>query len=405
MEKTIDWLLELGHIQRDVLSPWGSRITLAPKPHQEHVEDIKDYIWRFCINYILLNKITRPAEYPIPRCDDAVMYGFGDATFFILLDAFSGYHQIRLSPSSIAKTAFFAPRGRKYVWVVMPFGLRNCPVIFLGMMHDLRELWTTLCEEYGVPNSDDEGSTIIMDDTFLFSASEDNAFILVRCVCLIARKYNLTWKLAKSRWFPEKVEFVGVDVSKKGNSPASSKDERLRTWKLPQNPRDIMSFIGFAIFYVRWIPYFEIKIQPLRHLISSLPLDVPFCSGAFTSIHQALYKNIQDHLLSAPILQRANIKKRFYLKTDFSSKGLGFALCQPDDSTAALAAMRREDAGAICEFDLLVKSELRLLPIAFGSIEKPLVTRCIFTPTPANAWQPLGLPPRIVIFCGGDRSR
>jgi hypothetical protein len=333
------------------------------------------------------------------------MYGFGDATFFILLDAFSGYHQIRLSPSSIAKTAFFAPRGRKYVWVVMPFGLRNCPVIFLGMMHDLRELWTTLCEEYGVPNSDDEGSTIIMDDTFLFSASEDNAFILVRCVCLIARKYNLTWKLAKSRWFPEKVEFVGVDVSKKGNSPASSKDERLRTWKLPQNPRDIMSFIGFAIFYVRWIPYFEIKIQPLRHLISSLPLDVPFCSGAFTSIHQALYKNIQDHLLSAPILQRANIKKRFYLKTDFSSKGLGFALCQPDDSTAALAAMRREDAGAICEFDLLVKSELRLLPIAFGSIDKPLVTRCTFTPTPANAWQPLGLPPRIVIFCGGDRSR
>ena len=115
MEKTIDWLLELGHIQRDVLSPWGSRITLAPKPHQEHVEDIKDYIWRFCINYILLNKITRPAEYPIPRCDDAVMYGFGDATFFILLDAFSGYHQICLLPSSIAKTAFFAPRGRNYV--------------------------------------------------------------------------------------------------------------------------------------------------------------------------------------------------------------------------------------------------------------------------------------------------
>jgi hypothetical protein len=111
MEKTIDWLLNLGHIQRDVLSPWGSRITLAPKPHQEHVDHIKDYIWRFCVNYILLNKITRPAQYPIPECDDAVMYGFGDATYCILLDAFSGYHQIRLSPASIAKTAFFAPRG------------------------------------------------------------------------------------------------------------------------------------------------------------------------------------------------------------------------------------------------------------------------------------------------------
>ncbi len=222
MEKTIEWLKSLGHIQRNVLSPWASRITLAPKPHQEHIDNIKDYIWRFCVNYILLNKITRPAMYPIPRCDDAVMYGFGNAQFFILLDAFSGYHQIRLSEASIAKTAFYAPRGRKYVWVVMPFGLRNCPVIFLGMMHDLRELWTQLCEEEGVPPSDDEGSTIIMDDTFLFSASEDNAFILVRCVCIVVMKYNLTWMLQNCRWFPETVEFVVVDVSRTCKAPASS---------------------------------------------------------------------------------------------------------------------------------------------------------------------------------------
>jgi hypothetical protein len=87
MEKTIDRLLSLGHIVPDILSPWGFRITLAPKPHQEHIENIEDYVWRFCVNFILLNKITRPAEYPIPRCNDAVIYGFGEATFFILLDA------------------------------------------------------------------------------------------------------------------------------------------------------------------------------------------------------------------------------------------------------------------------------------------------------------------------------
>eukprot|EP00957_Ditylum_brightwellii_P054671 4142186-Ditylum_brightwellii.AAC.1 len=55
--------------------------------------------------------ITQPAEYPIRRCNDAVMYGFGKARYFVLMDAFSGYHQIRLSPMSIPKTAFYAPRG------------------------------------------------------------------------------------------------------------------------------------------------------------------------------------------------------------------------------------------------------------------------------------------------------
>jgi hypothetical protein len=128
-----------------------------------------------------------------------------------------------------------------------------------------------------------------------------------------------------------------------------------------------MTFISFAIFYARWIPFFELKIQPLRKIIASNPLDDTFTSGTFTIEHHNLYGYIKDRILSAPILQRANIKKRFYLKSDFYSKGLGFALCQPDTSPEALAAMHREDAGGACEFDLLSKSDLRLLPIAFGS--------------------------------------
>jgi hypothetical protein len=81
MQKTIDKLLEMMFIRRDVTSPWASRITLAPKPHQEAVMNINEYIWRFCINYIRVNIVMRPAEYPILPCDDAVMYGFGEAPF------------------------------------------------------------------------------------------------------------------------------------------------------------------------------------------------------------------------------------------------------------------------------------------------------------------------------------
>jgi hypothetical protein len=168
MQKTIDKLLELGFIARDSTSPWGFRITLAPKPHQESVVDIDDYIWRFCTNYIRLNMITRPAEYPIPRCDDAYQFGFGKATHFILLDAFSGYHQVRLSPASAIKTAFFAPHGRKYIWLVMPFGLRNAPVVFTAMMYDLRELWDAETERAGLKPSHDEGTTLSHDTFYIF---------------------------------------------------------------------------------------------------------------------------------------------------------------------------------------------------------------------------------------------
>ena len=111
MQKTITQLLKLKFIKPDYDSPWGFRITLAPKPHQEECRDIKDFMWCFCINYISLNRITRPASYPMLRCDDAIMFGFGIATFFILVDAHSGYHQVKLSPESMLKTAFFAHMG------------------------------------------------------------------------------------------------------------------------------------------------------------------------------------------------------------------------------------------------------------------------------------------------------
>jgi hypothetical protein len=295
------------------------------------------------------------------------MYGFGEATFFVLLDASAGYHQVRLSESSMMKTAFFAPHGRKYCWVVMPFGLKNAPPVYVAMMHDLKDLWTTMAEEKGVDTSEDNGTTIIIDDTFIYGVSIEHAFLITRCVCLIARKYHLTWKLKKSQWFPSKIEFVGVDIHRKGgNSPAQSKDILLTNWKVPSTPRHVMGFIGFAIFYLRWCPWFEMKIKPMREAIADHTLDHTFVGSEFGEPAIKAFRFIRDYILSKPILQRANIKKRFYLKTDFSALGLGFALCQPDDSPESTAAMNREDAGGECEFEFCM-SKMRLLPVAFGS--------------------------------------
>jgi hypothetical protein len=293
-----------------------------------------------------VNIVTRPAEYPIPRCDGAVMYGFGEATFFILLDAYSGYHQVKLSEGSAIKTAFFAPHGRKHCWVVMPFGLHNCPVVFIAMMHDLQELWIEMARKEGIDIRLSNGTTIIMDDTFLFGVDIDASFVLARCVCLIARKYHLTWKLKKSQWMPPSIEFVGVDVySKGGNTPAQPKDMIiLSNWKVPSTPRHVLGFVGFAIFYLRWCSWFELKIRPLRQTIADYTLDHQFSPEEFNEECVKVFEDIRDHIMAKPILQRANIRKRFYLKTDFSSLGLiGFTLCQPDDTDESIAAMKRED--------------------------------------------------------------
>ncbi len=79
---------------------WLFKALLAPKPHQEHMCDIDKFIWRFCINYILLNSVTKIIAYPIPRCDLAINEEFGLAIFFWLWDAPMGYHQLAVALAS-----------------------------------------------------------------------------------------------------------------------------------------------------------------------------------------------------------------------------------------------------------------------------------------------------------------
>ena len=76
--KSNKWIRRCG-------GPWGSMIVLAQKPHQEHITAIKDFVWRMCVSYRKLNAVTKPFQFPIPRCDDAVIgLGCGAVVIWII---------------------------------------------------------------------------------------------------------------------------------------------------------------------------------------------------------------------------------------------------------------------------------------------------------------------------------
>ena len=54
-------LLDMGWVSHfPELCGWLSMIVLAPKPHQEHIDNIDDFIWRLCVSYRGLNSVTLP---------------------------------------------------------------------------------------------------------------------------------------------------------------------------------------------------------------------------------------------------------------------------------------------------------------------------------------------------------
>ena len=77
--------------------------------------------------------------------------------------------------------------------------------------------------------------------------------------------------------------------------------------------------------------------------------------------------SILDAVMLDPILQRADINKRFYLRTDVCTIWYGNALLQPGDDKLSLAATNREINSSPCEFDTSVTSPLNLHPLGFSA--------------------------------------
>jgi hypothetical protein len=141
-------LLNKGYIHLSS-SPWGYPALFVKK---------KDQSLRLCIYYRPLNVVTIKNKYPLP-CIDILFDHLTDIKIFSKVDLCLGYHQIKIRPEDVHKTAFSTRYGL-YEYLVMSFGLTNAPTHFIYLMNSVFMLEL------------DKFVVVFIDDILVYSKNE-----------------------------------------------------------------------------------------------------------------------------------------------------------------------------------------------------------------------------------------
>jgi hypothetical protein len=243
LKKQLAELQEVGYI-RPSSSPWGAPVLFVQK---------KDGSQRMCVDYRSLNDVTVKNKYPLPSIEDLFDQMRG-ARVFSKIDLRSGYHQMKIRPSDIPKTAFSTRYGL-YEFTVMSFGLTNAPAYFMNLMNKV-------FMEYL-----DRFVMVFIDDILIYSKNESDHEQHLRLVLQKLRDNQLYAKFSKCEFWIGEVPFLGHIISNGGLSVDPAKVKEIMEWRVPTTVTEIQSFLGLACYYRRFIEGFSKIAKPMTSLL------------------------------------------------------------------------------------------------------------------------------------------
>jgi hypothetical protein len=247
-------------------------------------------------------------KYLLPRIED-LFDRMRDARIFSKIELRSGYHQVKIRPSDIPKTAFSTRYGL-YEFTVMSFGLTNAPAYFMNLMNKM-------FMEYL-----DKLVVVFIEDILIYSKSESDHEEHLRLVLQKLRDNQLYAKYSKCEFWIDEVSFLVHIISNGGISADPAKVKEIVVWSIPTTVTEIWSFLGLAGYYWRFIEGFAKIAKPMTSLLEKgreFKWDEK-CQDSFDQL--------KKRLMLPPVLIMLDLQKGFDIYCDACGQGLGCVLMQ-----------------------------------------------------------------------------
>ena len=247
-----------------------------------------------------LNAATIKDAIPIPRIDD-LLNELHCVRWLTTLDLKSGYWQVPIQEQDKEKTAFRTSSGQLYEFNQVPFGLCNAPAMFSRLMDRvLASLNWETCLFY-------------LDNIIIFATTWEEHLARLRQVFERLRHAQLKLGAEKCTFTAKEVSYLGHRVTSKGLLPDPTLLAAIRERATPKNATEILSFLGLAGYYRRYVKNFATIAGPLHALTRKEAVIHwgPECQDAFDRLKTLLTTSLS-----------------FRLYTDASTAGLGAILAQ-----------------------------------------------------------------------------
>ena len=228
---------------------------------------------------------------------------------------------------------------------------------------------------------------LYLDDICIFAPTIDKMLDHIELVFDRLKQFNLKIKPKKCQFFYTSVLFLGHILLAKGISVNPEKVEKVRTWPVPRNIKEVQSFLGLASYYRWFINKFAEKAQCLHELVGPTSNKHKKARAKkeaatvnqteqrifeWTMKHQEVFDALKEALSTAPVLGYPDFSREFILEVDASLNGLGTVLSQQgkDGQIRVIAYASyslRPSERSICNYS---SAKLELLVLKWAVTEK-----------------------------------